>query len=262
MKKFGYMQKKTIQKDGVFKKSTQKRIYQDLVRQIEDVILDGTFKPGDMLPTQRQLSEMFETSRASLREALRVLEQKGLIKIKLGVSGGAVIREVNTEQISEGLALLMRHQKISIAHLSEFREGVEGLVAALAAERCDSADIETLKNLLAESKTHLLAQPIRRKAYDNLDRMIHVAIARISGNPIYIGLIEMIHNNIQYYYENLPLEEERILHAYFEELTKLVGAIERQQSDKAKKLARKHVRRYFEFVRLQKDKVTLSENSF
>lgn len=94
-------------KKSVLKKPEQSRIYQDLVRQIEDAILDGTFKPGERLPSQRELGERFGTRRASLREALRVLEQKGLIKIKLGISGGAIGREVNTDHINDGLALLI-----------------------------------------------------------------------------------------------------------------------------------------------------------
>ena len=52
---------------------------------------------------------MFQTSRASLREALRVLEQKGLIEVKLGVSGGAVVKDVSTEPMTESLALLIQH---------------------------------------------------------------------------------------------------------------------------------------------------------
>ena len=98
----------------MFQKSNQHRVFQDLVNQIEGAILDGRLKVGDKLPPQRELVEMFQTSRASLREALRVLEQKGLIDIKLGVSGGAVIKAVDTEPVTESLALLIQHQKVSL----------------------------------------------------------------------------------------------------------------------------------------------------
>jgi DNA-binding FadR family transcriptional regulator len=95
----------------MFRKTTQNRIYHDLVMQIQDAIMTGKLKPGDKLPAQRDLVQEFQTSRASLREALRVLEQKGLIEIKLGVNGGAVIKKIGTEQIAEHFFLLMQNQK-------------------------------------------------------------------------------------------------------------------------------------------------------
>jgi GntR family transcriptional repressor for pyruvate dehydrogenase complex len=77
----------------MFKKTNQQRIFEDLVAQIEGAILDGRLKAGDRLPAQRDLVEMFQTSRGPLREALRVLEQKGLLDIKRGVRGGAVVKQ-------------------------------------------------------------------------------------------------------------------------------------------------------------------------
>ena len=71
----------------MFQKARKNRIYQDVVDQIEEAILDGKLKVGDILPPERALMERFETSRGTLREALRVLEQKGLIEIRLGKNG-------------------------------------------------------------------------------------------------------------------------------------------------------------------------------
>ena len=61
----------------MFQKAKPSRIYQDLVKQIHTAILEGKIKTGDKLPSQRDLGEMFQTSRASVREALRVLEKMG-----------------------------------------------------------------------------------------------------------------------------------------------------------------------------------------
>jgi DNA-binding transcriptional regulator YhcF (GntR family) len=119
----------------MFKKTSQQRIFEDLVSQIEGAILGGQLKAGDKLPAQRDLVDMFQTSRGPLREALRVLEQKGLLEIKRGVRGGAVVRQPGMTPVAESLGLLVRHRKITLAELSEFREGVEGNVAAIAAQR-------------------------------------------------------------------------------------------------------------------------------
>jgi GntR family transcriptional repressor for pyruvate dehydrogenase complex len=77
----------------MFEQVQQNRIFQDVTRQIEEAILSRQLKAGDRLPSERELQETFRVSRGTLREALRVLEQKGLVTIKTGAKGGAVVRE-------------------------------------------------------------------------------------------------------------------------------------------------------------------------
>ena len=131
----------------MFTQAKQSRVFQDVIYQIEEAILKGKLKAGDRLPAERELKEIFRTSRGTLREALRVLEQKGLIAIKTGANGGPVVKEVTTRQVSESLGLLIRYQKIPLKDLAEFREGVEGIVAGLAAQRAKRRDKEHLKKL-------------------------------------------------------------------------------------------------------------------
>jgi len=72
----------------MFKQAKQNRAFEDVIFQIQDAILQGSLKVGDKLPSERQLREIFKVSRGTLREALRAMEQKGLITIKTGVQGG------------------------------------------------------------------------------------------------------------------------------------------------------------------------------
>ena len=65
----------------LFRVARQNRIFRDVVEQIQEAIIQGRLKVGDRLPAERELKEMLQTSRGTLREALRVLEQKGLIEI-------------------------------------------------------------------------------------------------------------------------------------------------------------------------------------
>ena len=115
------------------------------MEQIETAIIEDKLKPGEKLPTERNLREMFETSRGSIREALRVLEQKGLIDIKLGPNGGTIVKPASTDCAVETLGLLVKRRKVSLNDLAEFREGVEGNVAALAAENASRSHIQFLK---------------------------------------------------------------------------------------------------------------------
>ncbi len=232
----------------MFQKSNQHRVFQDLVNQIEGAILDGRLKVGDKLPPQRELVEMFQTSRASLREALRVLEQKGLIDIKLGVSGGAVIKAVDTEPVTESLALLIQHQKVSLEELAEFREGVEGNVAALAARRATRAEIAELKDLLETARGYVHKGMTAWEKFCKVDNAIHVAIAAASGNSVYGFVLRMVHGNIQQYYEAHPLKDVRIMQENYDDLCEIVRALEKKEATAVKSLIQGHVRRFNRYM--------------
>ena len=138
----------------MFKKAKQNRVFQDVVEQIQDAIIKGKLKPGARLPAERELKDLFNTSRGTLREALRVLEQKGLIEIKLGVSGGAIVKRIDAEPIVESLALLIRSGEVSIEHLSEFRIKIEGSLVELAAMRATKEEIAELETMFNQAKDY------------------------------------------------------------------------------------------------------------
>jgi GntR family transcriptional repressor for pyruvate dehydrogenase complex len=239
----------------MFHAAKQSRIFQDIVDQIQEAILDGSIKSGDMLPAERELKEMFQTSRGTLREALRVLEQKGLIEIKLGVGGGALVKSANTQQVGESLDILIRSQKVSLNHLCEFREEVEGDVVALAAGRAEAEDIERLKVLLADAKKHAEKGAPHRDAFLEADKKLHLALAQISGNPIYISVLKMVHDNIHRYYDDfLPMGKSELMENY-EDLCGIVEAVEKGDAARSKALAQSHIRRFSDYMEKEKKQV-------
>ena len=121
-----------------------------------------------------------------------MLEQKGLIEMRLGISGGAIVKESNSDQFSESLALLIKHQKVPVSQLGEFREFMDGQVAALAAERATPEDIARLKELLAEAKRHLDKGVDYLDDFDRADNELHIAFAHVSRNMIFISIIVII----------------------------------------------------------------------
>ena len=233
----------------MFQTAKQTKVFQDVVAQIQEAILDGRLKTGDTLPSERQLKDMFNISRGTLREALRVLEQKGLIEIKLGVGGGSVVKDVNEDQVSESLALLIRSQKVSLNHLAEFREDVEGIIAAHAAKRCTEADISQLRELLKKARKCLDQGTSQRDAFIEIDKQIHMTLAAVSQNPIYISVLHSVHENIHRYYEKYLSVAERELHENYEDLCDLVDRVEKGQADEARELARDHVHRFNQYMK-------------
>jgi DNA-binding FadR family transcriptional regulator len=220
------------------------KIFQDVVSQIEDAILTGRIQTGQTLPSERELKDLFQISRGTLREALRVLEQKGLIEIRLGVGGGSVVRAVQADRVSESLGLLIRSQKVSLNHLAEFRESLEGSVAAQAAERRTADDVRRLQELLACACTGVKTGRQQRAAFLEADKQIHMAIAEITRNPIYVSILSSIHDNIHRYYDRFLSMNDRELRENYRDLRDLVAAIEKGAAADARRLAREHVQRF------------------
>ena len=233
----------------MFQTAKQTKIFQDVVGQIQEAILDGRLKTGDTLPAERELKQMFNISRGTLREALRVLEQKGLIKIKLGVGGGSVVKAVDTAQISESLGLLIRSQKVSLNHLAEFREDVEGIVAANAAKTNTGNQIQDLKKLLDDARKCIELGSSHRNEFIGIDKEIHMNLAHIAGNPIYTSILHSIHDNIHRYYDRFLSMEERELEENYQDLCNIVRATEAGNAEEARKFAQGHVKRFNRYMK-------------
>jgi len=241
---------------NMFQQAKQSKIFQNVVDQIQDAILQGRLKAGSKLPAERQLKELFKTSRGTLREALRVLEQKGLITIKTGVKGGAVVEALSTNQVSESLDLLIRYQRVSLRDLAEFREGVEGIVAGLAVERVKGKDIQYLKKLLADARTLLDEGASGWDAFLMVDNQLHMMLAHIAGNPIYESVLQTIYDNIHRYFDQFLPREEGLLRENYRDLCEIVEAVENGQAAQAHLLVQNHV---YRFNRLMEERALKSE---
>ena len=232
----------------IFKKPKQNRIFQHVVDEIQSAILDGRIRAGDQLPSEMKLKEMFDTSRGSIREALRVLEQKGLIDIKTGVAGGAVVRTPDHNQVTESLNLLVKSQQVSLNHLLDFRLEIEGTVAALAAQRAKESEIELLKDLLHQARRLLGSAEPDGDRLLKIDTRLHVGISQISGNPIFTAVLRMVHENLLNTYDWLALKSIDALNSNFEDMEIMIRAIENGDDDRARTLAQEHVRKCHQYA--------------
>jgi GntR family transcriptional regulator, transcriptional repressor for pyruvate dehydrogenase complex len=151
----------------------------DVAARIQNQILEGELKPGERLPPQRALSEGFGVSRASLREALSVLETLGLIDIRPGL--GVF---VSTHASTPRLGRMLDHG--SARDVYEARLGLEGMAAILAAERIDEKDLSALREHVEAMENALGRQDLVAMAVS--DAAFHDVIARASGNPLIAAL--------------------------------------------------------------------------
>ncbi|HSO19583.1 MAG TPA: GntR family transcriptional regulator [Desulfosarcina sp.] len=235
----------------LFRAAKQNRIFQDVVEQIQEAIIDGHLKVGDRLPAERELKAMLQTSRSTLREALRVLEQKGLIEIKLGTGGGAVVRTVTPDLVAESLDLLIRSHKVSLRHIAEFRERVEADVVVLATSRLKPSDIDNLKILLEDARACATRGADAVSEFLDADKNIHLYFAKITGNPIYITIQKTIHENIRRYYDEFLVMEDPVMHENLKDLEDVVAAMQKGDGGRAGDIVRTHVRRFNSYMELR-----------
>jgi DNA-binding FadR family transcriptional regulator len=212
-----------------------------VVQRIQDAILDGDISNGDVLPSERELKERFGISRGTLREALRVLEDRGLIEIRKGNRGGIFVRNITTEHASESLAILIRSQEVSLEHLAQFRQSVEGDIAALAAQKATSDDISRLRSIAESAAALLRKDRTEYRSFYALDQSFHIEMARITGNPVYLMTAKSVHANILKYYEDHLAMGPEDMRENVEFFFDLVDIFRLRQINEARILAQSHV---------------------
>lgn len=221
------------------------KTFEDIISQIEEAILSNKLHAGDKLPSERHLTEIFKVSRGTLREALRSLEQRKLIKIKTGVSGGAIVQEVDSSNISEGLDFLLRYQKITITELTEFREQVEGIVAAVAAQKAEKKDIALLESLMNSMGDCLQYDIEKWDEIFDLDKKFHMTLSGATKNRMYESVISTVYDNINRYFESYLSKDSKILKNTYKELLSVLNAVKKGDMELARVSMQNHIRRYY-----------------
>lgn len=155
------------------------RLYEQIVVQIEARIMNGELKIGDQLPAERELAEQFAVSRTAVREAVKALQEKGLIEIRPG--RGTFVTNGTTGAARQSLGLLMKFEsgKDSI-NLVEVRGMLEPEIAALAATRMTDEYLSVMAEAIKTMETALENADVFVEA----DLDFHLALAEATQNPI------------------------------------------------------------------------------
>ena len=228
----------------VLKRVTQNSLVQDVAEQIEEAIITREFKPGDKLPSPQGLQEILGASRGTLREALRVLAQKGLIETKLGAKGGTFVKESTTDSIAEGLGLLIRQRRISLDDLAEFRKVLESGLLNLVVERIQDVELRELRELLREYQKQAKKGAAGWHSLLEVEVRLRKVLIRIAGNRMYEAVLVPIHNNIfSYGHAYLPGEKAKVNEAY-RDWRKIIDALEEKDAQTAIKVMQDHITRY------------------
>ena len=133
---------------AMFRKAPSLRTANAVIQQIEELILNGVLRPGDRLPPERELATEIDVSRPVLREALKLLEDRGLLTSRQG--GGTFVADVIGPIFSDPIVALIERHPGATADYLEFRGDIEGIAAAHAAERATESDRKILSDIGAQ----------------------------------------------------------------------------------------------------------------
>jgi GntR family transcriptional regulator, transcriptional repressor for pyruvate dehydrogenase complex len=227
----------------VFTPVSRSRASGDIVSQIEHAIFDGGLRPGDRLESERELAEQFGVSRITVRDALRVLEARGLIRVKVGAAGGAFVAETNLDQVAESISTMVRLRRMTLSELAEARTIVESAAAEFAATRADDVAVARLGEMVEEGRQVVRDQLPHTEA--SMD--FHVAVAEASGNELLSATVRAYRDLLmQTLHDMRDVRSARVTQQWHEEI---MEAIRAHDPDASRKLMQDHLQDFEKRIR-------------
>ncbi len=172
-----------------FEPVQQEKLSHGVIRQIEGLILRGILRPGERLPSERELSERMSVSRPSLREALADLQTRGLLASKAGA--GVYVADVLGSAFSPALVTLFATHDEAVFDYISFRRDMEGLAAERAARLASDTDLKVINTIFAKMEA---AHQKRNPADEaHLDAEFHLSIIEASHNIIMLHMMRSMY---------------------------------------------------------------------
>jgi GntR family transcriptional regulator, transcriptional repressor for pyruvate dehydrogenase complex len=210
-----------------------------LANELRERILSGDYPEGTPLPPERELVVQTRMSRTTVREALRVLEVQGLVRIKAGRAGGAFVQQPGEESVANSLELLIRGRQIRLASVHETREAIEPTCARLAALNRMSGDLarlDTANTALVESDS------LEEFLQANLEW--HIGVATAGHNEILTGIMIALSRAIYTVTHNAGFVNDEVRDITVRAHRSVTRAIRDKDPDAAARRMTRHVHSY------------------
>ncbi|WP_224814385.1 FadR/GntR family transcriptional regulator [Hasllibacter sp. MH4015] len=173
-----------------FQRIEAEKLSQSVVKQIEQLILRGILRPGERLPSERELSERLGVSRPSLREAVADLQERGLLATR--ASAGIYVADVLGSAFSPALIELMAAHDEAVFDYIAFRQDLEGIAAERAAIQGSDTDLKVIDTIFHKMEgAHRKRNPSDEA---ELDAEFHLAIIEASHNVILLHMMRASFN--------------------------------------------------------------------
>lgn len=228
----------TLNSDFAFVR--RNKVYEDVARQIERLILKK-LRPGDKLPSERELAELLSVSRSSIRDAIRSLELMGMVEPRQGA--GTIVCEISSSSVTNPLANALKRKEEHISELLDFRKILEPPLASRAATHASPDEISEMDDILKRQEAKLRSGETAIAE----DSEFHYAIAMASGNSVVLKVLDIL-------MDLLRETRERTLQVEGRPQKSLAGhrlilsAIKRHDPEGAKAAMRRHIEDVEEMV--------------
>lgn len=164
--------------DELFRPVQTGRVSEQIVERVKDAIRSGQLTVGQRLPAERQLTEQLNVSRVTVRDALRILEARGLIEIRVGAHGGAFVTAPAPKLVAEGMTDMLMLSDLRPEDVTEARQVFELSLIPLVCERADDQDVADLLAICDRAEAAL-----RDGTFEvGLSAEFHVRLARATHN--------------------------------------------------------------------------------
>ena len=210
-------------------------IAEQVAKKLLELIRTRNLKPGNMLPTERELAAMMQVSRPSVREAIRGLQILGVLKVRQGY--GIYVSPLDAADLLGPLQFLLTLNAENIDALYEIRALVDTGIAKLAAERISTPDLLRLKQLIVVQRD-LLFDPLSFRASD---LKFHTIIMEATGNPFMVRTANSLYL-LGMEYRRIASETPGVLRQSIEDHEVIVAAIEKRDGEAAAKAVERHLR--------------------
>jgi GntR family transcriptional repressor for pyruvate dehydrogenase complex len=217
------------------------KIYHEIVEQIKGLITEGRIKPGDRLPPERELAELFKASRNSVRDAIRVLEQMGLIESRQG--DGTYVRTLSADELTEPLALCLLQSRTQMRELWEVRRVLEPSLAEAAAARITEEELGELESILDAQRLKVEAGFIGLEE----DASFHYGIAEAARNGVMLRVMDTLVDLLRQSRERSLQQHERPLYSHAGHM-RILAALRRRDPAAARAEMLQHLREIEERV--------------
>lgn len=218
----------------MFKSVKHIRVSDEIVNQIRSLISQGSLKPGDQLPPERELVKQFGVSRPSLREGLNSLVAMGFLEVKQAKR--TFVKSVTSERMQDPLSLLIQTDTQKIFDLIEVRKAIEAWGAFHAAQRATGEDIKQLETVIEEMRLAFE----EGRSLEKEDADFHLAIAQATHNTIQTHIMSTIYDLLRESVAKVFTNRgkvKKLLHQHY----RIFSAIKNHSPDKARERAIEHL---------------------
>jgi len=214
-------------------------MYENIVKQVLEAISRGDLKPDDKLPSEKELGDIFGVSRVTVREAVRSLEQFGVIVVRQGSRGGAYVKKINLDAIVNQIGNTLKMTNVTFPHLAITRACLEReMLSEMIPSKITKENCQRLVQNVDKAEAHFVNDEKDKRLRANF--RFHSMLAEITENPVVILMHKIIVDLSSYFFENVEASTPMVKKT-LEQHRQIVDHLQQGEFEEAGKVCFEHI---------------------